>query len=271
MESIADQFYRLKEILFRSSLGAKISHSRFRPHLADLYWWIVLTLANNIVTYDINDVITSFHVQTRYEYVRFRDLVDEANVIQNLLETTLKEDVVYDIGANVGTYTCCLAQTDAEVHAIEPHPINLKRLGENLKLNDTTASVHPIALSDTSGQMHLTEQDAIAGAGQHALDLTKTGCGMSVEIKRGDEFAANVGIPDILKIDVEGAELRVLEGFGDVLSNCRAIFCEVHPEKIGDFGDNPEEVSEYLLHSGFNVQCLSDRDDEFMIKAVKNH
>jgi hypothetical protein len=69
--------------------------------------------------------------------------------------------------------------------------------------------------------------------------------------------------PDVLKIDVEGAEMSVLQGFQGHFGDIRSIFCEVH-------GDNSENIRNFLRENGFSIEILLDRESEQFIHAYKN-
>lgn len=62
-----------------------------------------------------------------------------------MLQTLESDDVFYDIGANVGTYTCFAGQVvdDGNVIAFEPHPANVDRLRENAEPNEIDVGVQP--------------------------------------------------------------------------------------------------------------------------------
>jgi len=75
---------------------------------------------------------------------------------------------------------------------------------------------------------------------------------VSVPGVRLDDLLEMRPAPNVLKIDVEGAEHLVLRGAAAVLANCTAVLCEVAPQ-------NSEEVRETLLSAGFG---LFDADDD---------
>lgn len=77
-----------------------------------------------------------------------------------------------------------------------------------------------------------------------------------------------------MKIDVEGAELRVLEGIDDVLSwiRVRYVFCEAyrpsdHRSSIEDFGGSKAELKKYLRTRGFHVSTIAKGRFEIFVLA----
>jgi hypothetical protein len=74
-----------------------------------------------------------------------------------------------------------------------------------------------------------------------------------------DDVAAEAGITavDLLKIDCQGAELRILQGAGDLLRRIRLIYTEVTFEPIYIGGAQFHEVHAYLRNAGFDLAQIS--------------
>ncbi|MBI4967354.1 MAG: FkbM family methyltransferase [Rhodospirillales bacterium] len=113
-----------------------------------------------------------------------------------------------DVGANVGVYalTWC-ARGGRQAFAVEPNPVLLKRLEANKAANHAPLEIFPIALAEVAGRMGFIPSDT---AGR----LAAPGEGINIEVQTLDNlFAArDIAMPIVLKIDVEGAESRVLAG-----------------------------------------------------------
>jgi len=84
--------------------------------------------------------------------------------------------------------------------------------------------------------------------------------------------------PNVVKIDVEGAEPLVIDGLEDALSfeTCRLVYCEVHlpgvdkRPSIKDFGATTDELRDRFEELGFTVEILGDRSgDELFFKAQR--
>jgi FkbM family methyltransferase len=121
-------------------------------------------------------------------------------------------DVVYDVGANVGYYTLVgsvLAGSRGRVIAFEPLPRNLGLLRRHVALNRLrNVTVFAGAVSDRVGTARFD-----AGAIPEMAHLSDQG-GIEVELFQLDALVdgGRVPPPDVMKIDVEGAELDVLRG-----------------------------------------------------------
>jgi FkbM family methyltransferase len=143
--------------------------------------------------------------------------------------------VCLDIGANVGAIALVLAKRCAanpnsgnarpqgRVYAFEPGPPNLARLRENLKLNPELAArteVIAAGVSDSAGELWWAEESANPG---NAL-LSSTGTDR-VPVITVDDFVRERSLDriDLIKIDVEGMELKVMHGARNTLLRLRPI------------------------------------------------
>lgn len=203
-------------------------------------------------TLTIDDVSADYRVTTASERWRVKEAMGERPVLERFVRAVGPDDCVWDVGAAVGTYACLAGNCGADVVAFEPHPGNRQRCRENLELNDIAATVLDVALSDQNGTMSLAE-DAGVGSGMHRL---AAGGAHTVETMRGDVVDAPV--PDVLKIDVEGHEVAVLEGLGTRLNSARFVFVECHPE----FGAPVADVRPLLENVGYDTEVIeADRID----------
>ncbi len=127
---------------------------------------------------------------------------------------------VVDAGANLGVHTLALARLvgpDGCVHAFEPAPRNVALLRRTLALNgvEGRTRVHATALGDQAGSatLHLG-----ARGGLHSLyPLPDSTDALPVQVETLDQVLAGGPPLDLLKADVEGAEIAILNGAADVI------------------------------------------------------
>ena len=136
--------------------------------------------------------------------------------------------VLYDIGANVGPYSLIAAARGARVVAFEPAHQNIYKLHENVLLNNLSERiiVVPLALASRSGAITAHVEDRTFGA-SHGFSLAET---VSRTV-RGQTLLAmgldaciqafSLPEPTMIKIDVDGAEIDVLEGAQTTLKNSK--------------------------------------------------
>jgi len=174
-------------------------------------------------------------------------------------------DVFYDIGANIGLYTLLAAVHNPRgtVVAVEPMPANMARLCDNIVLNELT-NVAPasLALSARPSIDELSLASLEPGSSMHSLGdgrMTESfgervAMRLHVPTSTVDSLAQAVGVPNLIKIDVDGAEEGVLAGAASVLRNAALRSVLLETNWIGD-SDPRERRLEPLLDCGFVVDC----------------
>lgn len=154
-----------------------------------------------------------------------------------LIESLRQGESFWDIGANVGAYSLLAAIRGAQVVAFEPVAENYATLCRNLALNGIESSVVtlPFALGDQDAMIWQHRSDLRSGAASHVLSASGTKQGFHqtlIPILTASTAQMLFGLlpPNVIKIDVDGFELQVLQGLEAVLANStvRAIMLEVH-------------------------------------------
>lgn len=236
----------------------------------DIYWAVKLWLNDYKRTRTIGDISATFRTKNGKEWQRLDTMFGEITVVERLLDELCPNDVFLDIGANIGTHSCFALQvlTKGEVHAVEPHPHNERRLKENLKMNAASKKwyTEQIALLDSFGTMKLKSEGG-AGIGTHYLTDKESVKAISVSTETGDKFVNDNGFqPDVVKIDVEGSEAKVLQGLSEALTNVRVVICEVHSTQT--FASKSDTVESILNREGFDIELLSsNREGEYHLLA----
>jgi FkbM family methyltransferase len=153
------------------------------------------------------------------------------------LRQELKEGMVcMDLGANIGYVTLLMADkigSTGKIHAIEPDPANIELLNINMKLNNYSdrMQVFNMGVSNKSGEM-----DFHIGRASNLGGMTKskntTGKIIKVKVDTLTNFCENKDLPELIKMDIEGHEVEVMEGMHDLVRNndfpCKIIM-ELHP------------------------------------------
>jgi FkbM family methyltransferase len=163
----------------------------------------------------------------------------------------VSEDICVDVGANVGYLTCIMARKARQVYAFEPHNQMRALLKYNLRLNNiTNVVVRPEALLEKKGKVRFFENMEPMYSG------VVGNVGMS-RIRWSNCTTLDKAVPQatFVKIDVEGAEHRVLKGMTEILKKpFLRMVIEVEPDRIGF----SEEVYDFLEGWKFiNVDLLN--------------
>jgi FkbM family methyltransferase len=160
---------------------------------------------------------------TRYDNENYDPATNgEYRLLQRLAAVGVK--TVFDVGANGGSWSREAASRlpEAKIHAFEIVPKTFARLAETAA-GEPRIRPNPFGLSDERGtiQVNAAMTNSELSSLLPVRELLKKENWTTVEGKvlRGDAYCAEHGIDviDLLKIDVEGAEWRVLDGFGDML------------------------------------------------------
>ena len=190
-------------------------------------------------------------------------------------------DVVYDVGANVGFYTIWASKNmkgRGKIYAIEPLSYNYKRLLFNLKKNNVKIAVPlKVAISDKDGYAEMLRPAASTGSTlfESHLKLLESKYGSKEEVLTKEVVKVTTldavtsrfspSRINLLKIDIEGAELLALKGGNKTLDITEKLIIEVHDVSCLN------KIKEKLYEKGFeieNVFCTS-RWREVLIYAKK--
>lgn len=240
------------------------------------YWRGRLTVLPEDGTVSVGGTTARFGVSTRSERRRVRHLGGERFVLEELLDGLAGTETVWDVGACVGTYACFLAQRlpEGRIVAFEPEPTNVARLRANLRANAPADrwTVTAAALSDRDGMATLDSEFVEPGGGHH--HLTEADGRVQVDVRRGESLVSEgTPAPDVLKLDVQGAELKVLRGMGGSLSAVDRIFAELHTEKAKRYGTTTDEVEAFLADAGYSVERLggptNGRPGAYFVRASR--
>lgn len=184
----------------------------------------------------------------------------EAGPISQLQSLIPQGALAVDVGANVGFFTRRLAHWVGEtghVFAIEPEDVNFAELTRRLASEGLSKRVTAIkAVADrASGEVRLTVNR------DHPGDHKIGDNGVPVRAVSLDSLLASERHKiAFIKIDVQGAEMRVLAGAQDILRRDRpALFVEVDPAALGNFGSGTDELFHLLSQFGYEPHTL-ERD-----------
>jgi FkbM family methyltransferase len=182
----------------------------------------------------------------------------EPTVVPTFADYAARARTFVDVGAAFGFYSLLARAVNPSiaVTSIEPNPRHAAVLEETFARNGADIRIVHAALADEAGTVELSLRGGLSSI---QSDRWEPGSAtVPVHAMTFDKLV--VEPPDLVKIDVEGAELRVLRGMASTLSQrSTTIFCEVAPANLG-------AVVELLAGHGYEVvelpgQRLIERGD----------
>ena len=196
----------------------------------------------------------------RFFHRRYRQgELHEPPVSAELARRARGANVFADVGAHIAYYSCIAGAVNERLQLFlfemnrDLIPVIERNLAEN-RLTNAVIVDRPVAdrrrvvsYSSVSGEPGLSMRDPAR---------RPEGGEILVETIGLDEFFAERGTwPDLIKIDVEGAELAVLEGARRILAQHHPVmFVEVHPRLLGNFDASVEQVYALLRTHGYTIR-----------------
>jgi FkbM family methyltransferase len=180
---------------------------------------------------------------------------------------------VLDIGAHVGFFAIGAARRvgpRGKVYAFEPAPETAALLERHIYLNGYRDRVEVVraVVCDKPGSVPFYARGASMAASMSRYNTETLSPEQSpaptVKIETPsttiDQFCAERDIaPGVVKLDVEGAELRALQGAEDLMRRGRGeVLCEIHPEEMAGCGASLDALNAQLGHMNCRLDPLDD-------------
>lgn len=192
---------------------------------------------------------------------------------------------VLDVGANVGYYTVLASEKvgpKGVVFSFEPDPENFQLLKENLHLNSCkNVQAEQKAVTNQDAEIEFTIEATNKGESAVASENSK-GKRYRIPGVRIDTFLPlqKVKKLDVIKIDIEGAEIQALQGMKQTIatSNSLTLFIEYNPSRIKLYGSKPDDLLKLLEGLGFTLKTIIDEtrslklpySDENLAKTMRH-
>jgi FkbM family methyltransferase len=191
----------------------------------------------------------------------------EVNFFQAFKDCGFEPEAVFDVGSSHTAWSWHISSVFPEtaLHLFEPlfdYKPHYQEDWTRFFMERPNVRLHKIALGNIDGSTPLGSDEAgysastlVSESSKHFPEL------FHVPIRRLDSYVAEFGLPkaQVLKVDVQGAELAVLEGAGSLLNDVRLIQMETWLRRSYD-GKTPllHEITEYLGGRGFSLIDFGD-------------
>jgi len=176
-----------------------------------------------------------------------------------------EDSMVIDIGANIGYYTLVAARkaTRGKIHSFEPTPTSFRALEQNVLLNKLPNVIaNPAGISNVNSneKYYIASPD---NSGMSGLMPSENFSGQIeiVEIITLDHYSQKHDLQkiDFIKIDIEGNELKALQGMQQVLTRFKPIiFIELLEEHLHKFDSSIKEVYDFFKLNGYEPYLIEE-------------
>lgn len=220
-----------------------------------------------------HEALTRLHTHHRI-YVDTRDVGIASHLmlegrwepwIEPILVQAIKPAMRFvDIGANFGYYSLLGAElvgAHGHVYAIEANPLIFEKLSKSVWVNgfNERMTLFNVAANNESGRMEILFHHESSGGGW--TDIVReqrnwTGQTLSVPSEPLDKLLAEVPSIDVMKIDVEGAEPKVLAGAQLLIGRSKSlsIILEIDPQRLTE--QTPLEYLQQFENQGFKISII---------------
>ena len=251
-------FDKVLEFGYNYLVGTEISKIR---GVEWLFSYIISTFNIKLFTktngLKIRVLATSDHKLLWYTDKYYRP--DETLLFDSIVKEGMK---VVDIGASLGFYTLRASKKIGNkgiVYSFEPDPIRFEALVDAIKINKLqNVKAFQLAVSDSCKKkcLHLTN----TSSGASFSSNVKGEADIEIETIDLDSFLNTTDI-DIVKIDVEGAELEVLLSMKNILAKGNVkIICEVYPNLLLSLNYSSEKIVNILNQYNYNIYLIGAKE-----------
>jgi FkbM family methyltransferase len=243
-------------------------------------WWKYLRMKKPVVMKWMNNLILRIHPNNEVFRALFVRGIYDPNLVVVINALLPKGGVFLDVGANMG-YISLLASkavgAEGHVCALEPCSRDFARLLDNINLNDLDKiiSASRLAVSDKSGVEELliaaeersslnTLGSEIPVKGVEAIGTEK------VHVITIDEFVEKEKIQkvDVLKLDIEGSELKALEGARNTIAQRRpAIILGHNRSALTACNSDHSELQKILAEIGYCIYVIVEKPTFVLARA----
>ena len=224
-----------------------------------------------VVPMDYEDEKIFIYARSGFEReIRTVPCLKEPDTIEWIHTLMKPNEIIFDIGANIGNYSLIMASRlnkQAQIYAFEPAWFNFMQLTSNVELNNFDSCIFPIyaAFSSQTKIDWLYYSGSEYGSSMHNLGKpTRLRDQDFIPVKRMlvnsftiDKFVEELAIvPNHIKIDVDGIESEIISGATETLKRpcLRSILVELNPDNHQD-----QRAIDQIINSGFKIWNIQQK------------
>lgn len=275
IRDFAQSVYSFYKKIVSEIINIQLVLIRFLPRGRHILSEIGDRLAGDTTHVAGNGIEIKFSTPNWLTYQRATNLLTDEPETIAWIESFEEGSIFWDIGANIGSYSVYAAvKKGCKVIAFEPSFLNLVVLQKNIEMNKITdkVSIFPIGLSNSIGikTLYFSKENFRVGGAHNSLGLPRDQYGNPmpnnyrtlVPAETMDNFYSrySYGVPDYIKIDVDGLELEVLMGAKEVLNFVKEVSIEVM-----DKNHSNDRIHKVLTDAGLTRAPLKNPSERNVI------
>ena len=179
-------------------------------------------------------------------------------LLQNIIDVISPEDIVIDVGVNIGYYSLNFAKKACKgfVYGFEPNPKVYDFAKNNCSLNSfQNIKLNNIGLGHCKGLFEMAQINDNLGMNRIVASGTKNN-NFLIEVEKLDDYVSrhSVARVDVIKIDVEGFEMNVLLGAEQAIRKCKpSLFIEIDEGNLQMNNSSFTAIKDWLTSKGYIV------------------
>ncbi len=206
--------------------------------------------------FKLNDIKLNLDIRDSIDReIYFTNRYEEEQI--KLLKDSIKKYKIkhfVDVGANIGIYALIIAKNfpNIKIDAFEPHIGAFERMEANIRQNGFSKIIqsHNLALSNENKKGYLLASTRFGTYQSGGASVSSEG-EMKISQMRGDDLINDIDSIIAIKIDVEGFELSVLQGFENLIKNNKIFLqIEIFDEKLSETSNFLEDFNFKLIEKG---------------------
>lgn len=228
---------------------------------------------------------TKSDISRKWLFPRYAKGNPHEPVLCEFLSETLPEDAVFfDVGANIGFFSIFagVIRSKINVHAFELDSDLIKTVRENTILNDIShkVEVNLCAISNNDAEMLYFSPRQAENVSTNMISKEKSDqyLGYSIPSVTLDRYSndKNLNSIDVIKMDIEGAEIYAIDGMVDILEKFSpVVIMEIHPKQIKEFGLSEKHIFNIMRQQGYKAYTLPNHknfsgDSKFKLQAFES-
>ena len=170
-----------------------------------------------------------------------------------------KGDIVIDLGANIGFFTCLFAQLVGEtgkVYAFEPGPDNCKLIRKNLEVNGyKNVVLEQKAVSNKSGKIKL--YFSYSSVDHQIYETDEKRDSIDIDCITLDDYFSEMDVSiNVIKSNIQGSDCAGIQGAEKIIKNSKNLnymSVEFDPDNLRSFNSDPEEFLDILLKMDYKL------------------